>query len=44
MTDFVCCDEFAMFCDEEDFTPKEISEEYNFSFCPFCGYKLTMLS
>ena len=43
MTDFICCSEFAAFCDEEDFLPSEIAQEYDFKYCPFCGYKLRML-
>jgi len=43
LTDFICCSEFAAFCEEEEFTPEEISQEYGFNVCPFCGYKLSML-
>ena len=42
-TDFYCCDHFESFCDEEDFLPKEIQEEYGFEYCPFCGYQLNKL-
>jgi len=41
---FVCCEEFANFCEEEDFTPEEIAQEYDFTYCPFCGFKLSMLT
>ena len=43
MTDFHCCQEFADYIEEEEFTVKEISEIHGYNFCPFCGYKLTML-
>ena len=43
MTDFICCTEFGEFCEEEEFKPKQIAEEYNFNYCPFCGYKLRLL-
>ncbi len=40
---FFCCQELLEFCSEEDFTPEEISQEYDFRICPFCGFKLSML-
>ncbi len=40
---FFCCQELLEFCTEEDFTPEEISQEYDFRICPFCGFKLSML-
>ena len=43
-TIFVCCGHFERFCEEEDFLPSEIGEEYGFEYCPFCGYKISALS
>ena len=40
---FYCCQEFADFIAEEDFTAKEVAEEYDFHYCPFCSYNLNML-
>jgi len=37
---FYCCDEMKEFAEEEDFTIKEISDEYDFKFCPFCSCRI----
>jgi len=41
---FYCCEKFELFMEEEEFTVKEIEEILDFDFCPFCQYKLSMLS
>jgi len=40
-TNFWCCDQMKVFSEEEEFTIKEISEEYNFKYCPFCSIRLS---
>jgi hypothetical protein len=39
-TNFWCCERMKIFSEEEEFTIKEISEEYDFKYCPFCGSKI----
>ncbi len=41
MTDFHCCDHMRWFCEEEEFTVKEVAEEYDWTYCPFCRDQLS---
>ena len=40
---FWCCDEFAAFLEEEEFTVREIEQILDYRFCPFCAYRLASL-
>jgi hypothetical protein len=41
---FYCCDKLQEFTDAEEFTLKEYQEIIDIKYCPFCGYKLSMLT
>jgi len=44
MTEFYCCQEFAEFCDLDEYTIKEMQQILGIKHCPFCGFKLSMLT